>query len=70
MGRAPGHTSNHDHLTVAPKFVNDVLDKNNIKTQRTYSPYHPNRIQHDSGNLRIITENNIVVTVMRIKDVS
>lgn len=68
MGRAPGHTSNHDHLNLPPKFVNNIIDKNNIKTQCTYSSYHTNRVQHDSGNLRIITEDNIVVTVMRVKN--
>ena len=62
MGRAAGHTSMHDHINLAPKYVNDILSDRNVV--RTYSDKFPNRIQHDLGDIRIITEDNIVITVI------
>jgi hypothetical protein len=67
MGKMAGHTSNHPPVNISPKLVNEILDKNNIYTHRTYSKYHKTRAQHDLGDIRVITEENVVVTIMRKK---
>jgi len=61
MGRAPGHTSNHDHLNLPPKLVNDVLNQKGAQLIKGA------REVHIAGDFKIVTEGNIVVTVMRVK---
>jgi hypothetical protein len=66
MGRAPGHTSNHDHLNLPPKYINDILSNKNTPFKEVTKDGVSRKLVQ-SGDIEIVTEGNIVVTVMRVK---
>jgi hypothetical protein len=66
MGRAPGHTSNHDHLNLPPKYINDILSNKNTRFKEV-TKNGVNRRLFQSGDIEIVTEGNIVVTVKWVK---
>ena len=66
MGRAPGHTSNHDHLNLPPKFVNDIISSKNSKYAEVKKDGVTRRI-YDTNDIRIITEGNVVITIYKNK---
>ena len=49
MVRAPGHTSNHDHLNLPPKLVNDVLNQKGAQLIKGA------REVHIAGDFKIVT---------------
>ena len=66
MGRAPGHTSNHDHLNLPPKFVNDIISNKNSKFAEVKKDGATRRI-YDANDIRIITEGKVVITIYKNK---
>ena len=66
MGRAAGHTSNHDHLTLPPKYVNDILSNKNTPFKEVTKDGVSRKI-YDTNDIRIITEGKVVITIYKNK---
>ncbi|UCM86219.1 MAG: hypothetical protein LF885_03100 [Rickettsia endosymbiont of Culicoides impunctatus] len=66
LGRVAGHTSNHPPVGIPPNFVQMIIESPYTKVYEKVKD-GIGRTIYETENIRVITENNIVVTISRKK---